>query len=54
MILAPPKKTDNFLKPSHQNYMDSLTSTIDLLLFFSSSMAKGANKEQFSHSNPGQ
>lgn len=28
--------------------MESLTSTIELLLFFSSSMAKGGNKEQFS------
>lgn len=32
MILVPPKKTDNFLKHRHQNCMDSLTSTIDLLL----------------------
>jgi len=33
MVLVPPTKADIFLIHGHQNCMDSLTSSIDLLLF---------------------
>lgn len=32
VILVPPQKVDIFLKHGHQNCMDSITSSIDLLL----------------------